>query len=259
MDDIKMTGLDSETLDRIKKNIMHLFPSPPKGDTSEKGPTNLEIYNQIYGDTGISEASKKNKISDLRSGKGISLNDIIKIAAWKGISLDWLILGKEPTAQTPPAPQESQTMAERLQEIAEKTEKEFPSNTVRGLLRGLMYLSFAKYIEDMKIEAHGHNYAYHNVNISFSIKPLERDGKLWQCDTVTYLTTGLRELSKFGLLDLPTKTPDDRALKAAAFKRILNAIPHNSYLTEYDPRSGFEVYWCYQGYACNNLDIPEKY
>lgn len=126
MDDRTLKGLEPETLDRIKKNIMHLFPSPPKGDASEKGPTNLEIYNQIYGDTVISEASKKNKISDLRSGKGISLNDIIKIAAWKGLSLDWLILGKEPTAQTPPAPQEEKPLIEKMQEAIQEREKEFP-------------------------------------------------------------------------------------------------------------------------------------
>ena len=104
MNDIKMTGIDPETFDRIKKNISRLLTSSLGDDNAKKGLTNVEIYNQIYGDRDdIQDPSKANKIAALRRGDGISLNDIIKIAAWKGLSLDWLILGKEPTAKPPTA------------------------------------------------------------------------------------------------------------------------------------------------------------
>ena len=113
MNDIKMTGIDPETFDRIKKNISRLLTSSLGDDNAKKGPTNVEIYNQIYGDRDdIQDPSKANKIAALRRGDGISLNDIIKIAAWKGLSLDWLILGKEPTVKPPTAGRDSAKVEE---------------------------------------------------------------------------------------------------------------------------------------------------
>ncbi len=127
MNDIKMTGIEPETFDRIKKNISNLLPSSPTDDGTEKGPTNVELYNQIYGNRDITDSAKGNKISALRRGDGISLNDIIKIAAWKGLSLDWFILGKEQTTETPPTVQEGAVMPKvrllKLQKSKEGSER----------------------------------------------------------------------------------------------------------------------------------------
>ena len=63
--------------------------------SQDEGLTNIDIYNKIFGDDKKSDSAKKNKISDLRAGRKISIDDLMLISSFFDVSLDWLVYGKE--------------------------------------------------------------------------------------------------------------------------------------------------------------------
>ena len=81
---------NKEIYDSIGARITRLLSS-----FRDDGLTNLDIYHKIYGNREITEAAKKNKIADLCGGRKINTNDLICISQTFGISLDWLVFGKE--------------------------------------------------------------------------------------------------------------------------------------------------------------------
>lgn len=214
--------------------------------------TNVDIYNKIYGNKKIDDASKKNKISALRRGKiSKSMDELIRIAHAMDVSLDWLVFGKEEKSKS-----EKSTFEEP------QTDKESTPYTVRSFFKTLMYLSLAEYISDYKIEARGRDFFYHDINISFSIEPLskiEGDHSVpWQCDTVTHLTRGLIELSKYGLLNLPNNNGKNYLAKVSACKGILSNIPYEQGLTTYQKGCTlYGPYFC--KYVCSDTSILENY
>lgn len=76
----------SEIGERIKKVLSLNF----KDNTLD-----VDIYNALFGDKELLESSKRTKISDLRAGRGINLNILMLISEKFGVSLDWLVYGKE--------------------------------------------------------------------------------------------------------------------------------------------------------------------
>lgn len=227
----KQTGFDKETLENIGKHFASLVDYA----RDKENLTAKEVYQQIYGDDDIS--NKESKISQMKIGKSITAYDVMKIQAWKNLSLDWLLLGK---GNPPPELQETQERGSSDEWAA--------SNTVRGFLTSLMCLSLAKYTRNMKIETHGHDYFYHDIHISFSFVPFDispdddEDDKYYsldpdgdQCDTVSYLVQGLRALSssKLRLLEMPTNDHGAHKLKIDKYDEILDSIPQNQTLDNY--------------------------
>ncbi len=111
----KQTGFDKDTLDTIGKHFAALVDYAKE----KEGLTASAIYKQIYDDDEIS--NKEDKISKMKRGESITAHDVMKIQAWKNISLDWLILGK---GNPPPELQKGTTAAEK----AEKSETEIDAS-----------------------------------------------------------------------------------------------------------------------------------
>ena len=85
----------------FKKNFTALV-----NKARERGFTAAEAYDQIYGISGgrKNRATKTGKMVALKDGD-VSISDVMKIRAWKDLSLDWLLLGKgelPPELQTGP-------------------------------------------------------------------------------------------------------------------------------------------------------------
>lgn len=198
---------------------------------------NKEFSQFLFGNTEQDGTIEKWAKSDSTTIPKTETLAIIAHAA--GVSLDWLVFGeKEEHA--------GKATAGNLQNKEEAPPP--PANTVCGLLTSLMYLSLAKYTRNMKIEAHGHGFFYHDINISFSFVPLDTDrlvpeedsdGYTFekdQCDTVSYLVQGLRALScpTFRLLEMPTNDSTMLEAKIRKYNEILHSIPQNQTLLNYE-------------------------
>lgn len=97
------------------------------------GTVNVDIYDALYGNDKKQDSSKKNKISELRHGRNVQLNDLILISKRFGVSLDWLVWGEvPPTRKDEPFTQEMESIfcaiqkLETIGSIAFST-KRFPS------------------------------------------------------------------------------------------------------------------------------------
>ncbi len=98
--------------------------------------TNVDIYNKIYGNKNIDDSSKKNKISNLRNGKTVTLDDLIAISRAFDISLDRLVFGKEKTPardtkgnkKNTPSEEDAYVHSLRLKKIRENKQAVFINN-----------------------------------------------------------------------------------------------------------------------------------
>ncbi len=218
-----------------------------------EGLTNVDIYNKIYGNTGTGEPSKKNKISALRRGEvSTDMEELIRIAHAMDVSLDWLMLGK---GDPPPELQgERETADDNLE----------PGNTVRGFLSSLMCLSLAQYVFDLNFKMKTTNYFQHEFNISFSIKSMADDESqdYWQCDTVSYLTEGLRNLAGYNLFCIHVDDDGLFKLKGNKYSEMLRSIPQQRYLLDYRggiDRQTVEHFAYYGEYQDDKFKIPKNY
>ena len=185
--------------------------------------TNNEQFSQlIYGDKSHS------KTIDKWIGKNSlsipSIDSLAQIAHSTGVSLDWLVFGKgKPPAQDEVEEEDEEHYNEDNEEDDEGDLE--PGNTIRGFIGSLMHLSNWKYVRDFKIEAHSHDYFYHDINISFSIRPFpNRHLKYGITDTVACFVQGLRSLADPDFLDLPcTEAGIDEKLDHYA--KILESMP----------------------------------
>ena len=219
---------DDRIKDEIRRRILKI--------RDKCGCTNNEQFSIfLFGDK-----SSAKTIDSWTLGKEITipgLASLVTISCKTGASLDWLVFGK---GNLPPELQkrqgkENKPYSETELEREEKTDNETePGNTVQGFLAGLSSLSLRDYVQNFKIDVHGHDYFYHDVKISFSISPLQKplDQKShdyqplsYQCDTVSYLINGLRDLSNPLLLSLPINDEILLSARKAKYKQILNAIP----------------------------------
>ena len=82
----------------------------------DEGLTNIDIYNKIFGDDKKSDSAKKNKISDLRAGRKISIDDLMLISSFFDVSLDWLVYGKKNDSK----PLEEKPTSELIQAIIKR-------------------------------------------------------------------------------------------------------------------------------------------
>lgn len=96
------------------------------------GVTNVDIYNALYGNDKKQDSSKKNTISDLRAGRGINLNILMLISQKFGVSLDWLVYGKESSNK----PLEEKTTHELIRAIVKRImsdDRKIEKNTLNAL------------------------------------------------------------------------------------------------------------------------------
>lgn len=233
----KQKGFSKETLSTIAKNFALLVDHAKDNE----GLPAAKVYDQIYGDEYCS--NKEDKISKMKHGKTITPHDVMKIQAWKNLSLDWLVLGK---GNPPP----------ELQENGKNNSGEnAPSDTVRGFLTSLMFLSLSRYVCDFRIKTNEREDPddleryYHDVEISFSLIPFRGKGLCYnydddshyynsyhhECDTALYLDHGLRRLSssKYRLLELPNDDPTMFDVKIKKYNEILDCIPPKQLLSDY--------------------------
>ncbi len=233
----KQKGFSKETLSTIAKNFALLVDHAKDNE----GLPAAKVYDQIYGDEYCS--NKEDKISKMKHGKTITPHDVMKIQAWKNLSLDWLVLGK---GDPPP----------ELQEKGKNnSDEKVPSDTVCGFLISLMYLSLSRYVRDFRIKMTQRRdpdeweCCYHDVEISFSLIPFRGEGHYYdydddshyyssdyyECDTALYLDHGLRRLSssKYKLLELPNDDPTMFDAKIKKYAEILDRIPPNQLLSDY--------------------------
>ncbi len=118
---------NKEIFDKIGKRIESLISS-----NYDDSITNVQKYNDIFGEEDyISDAAKANKISACKRGN-VTLDTLIKISKKFGVSLDWLVFGKEDDKKSPPA---------------ETTEKPIEEYTVRDICKAFLALSKVANIE----------------------------------------------------------------------------------------------------------------
>ncbi len=190
---------------------------------STHGCTNSEQFSQlVFGDKSHTKAIDKWTGKD--STTIPKIDSLALIAHSTGVSLDWLVFGKD----NPPAGITRKAEDENYNEEDDDDYDELePGNTVRGFIGSLMHLSTWKYVRNFKIEARGHDYFYNDVNISFSIEPFPlRHLKYGLTDTVAYLMQGIRSLADPNFLDLPC-TAGGLDEKLDHYARILDSLPPN--------------------------------
>lgn len=247
-------------LDEIRgaagKRIIELLA--PKSPNQGDGLTNVEIYNKIYGNKDIDDASKKNKISALRRGEiSKNMDELICIAHAMNVSLDWLVFGE---GDPPPELQEKEESASDKKErptqheenkVDNNEEETIPTeDTVDGLLWALVNLSLCDYVRDFKIEAHGHDFFYHDVKISFSIYPDDD----YQSDTVSYLIDALQRFSDSQSLSLPNNDDYNYYEKLAKSGEIVRRIPPNQWLND----RASELEWTFEEECMHCVDLTRK-
>lgn len=110
---------NKEIYDSIGARITRLLSS-----FRDDGLTNLDIYHKIYGNREITEAAKKNKIADLCGGRKINTNDLICISQTFGISLDWLVFGKEVSPAQEASEKETAENKKRFQKSQLRTKED---------------------------------------------------------------------------------------------------------------------------------------
>lgn len=246
----KGTGFDKETQSIIGKHFAALVDHAKE----KEGLTALAVYIQIYGDD--NNQYKENKISSMKNGTGITAYDVMKIQAWKNLSLDWLMLGK---GDPPP----------ELQGKKENTDDDLePGNTVRGFLSSLMCLSLAQYVYDLNLKIKTQDYFHHKFNISFSIEPIndfpddDCPPHYWQNDSVSYLVQGLRTLASYNLFSTHCDNRGLFKLKGNKYTEILRAIPPQRYLLDYSggiDDQTVEHFAYYNEYQDDRFKIPQNY
>ena len=163
-----------------------------KGD----GHTNLEIYNLMYGNRSIDDTPKENKVCALRRGE-VTLNDLVKIAKYTNVSLDWLVFGKERTTQA---------------------QENFPDKvTTTDFLNSVVALSRAPTVRDISIDVK-HPSAMNDFRPSFTLSVDFYKSNLHQTDCLLFYTAeeilhGLDNLK--GALALPPSTIKEKAIDNA--------------------------------------------
>ena len=230
--------LDEETRFMIGKSFAALVDHAKEKD----GFGASAVYIQIYGDD--ENRYKENKISSMKKGDSITLYDVMKIQAWKNLSLDWLMLGKG----DPPLELQEKKKEKKKHDSNENA----TSDTVRGFISSLMLLSLVQYVRDFEIKLSqkwDSDYWEYFINISFTLVPFNGSGYYFdydnnrryynsnyhECDSASSLVYGLCALSdpNCKLLELPNNEPILLNAKIEKYKEILDFIPPFYGLNDY--------------------------
>lgn len=181
-----------ESIDAGMRERAAKVMSLTKGD----GHSNLEIYNLMYGNRSIDDAPKENKVCALRRGE-VTLSDLVKIAKYANVSLDWLVFGKE--------------------RITQAQESSPDKVTTTDFLNSVVALSRAPTVKDISIDVK-HPSTANDFRPSFTLSVDFYKSNLDQTDCFLFYTAeeilhGLDNLK--GALALPSSTIKEKAIDNA--------------------------------------------
>lgn len=244
----KTQALSEEQARIFGKNFTALVDYAKK----KNGHTAAKIYDQIYGD---GNPYGNDKITKLKQGKTVTFQDVMKIQAWKDLSLDWLLLGKGD-----PPPELQEDLGE-----GKSTDSEAEPDTVHGFLLSLMYLSTCRYIYDFRVFIRTDHFVSHQVKIFFSIPSFHDPAPEYdQCDTVSYLTYGLQNLSVLNrtLFRLTNRDITNVQAKMTKYLEILETIPSGQRLSDYKKEMEWRIEEdyanCFDPITGINITIPKE-